>query len=54
MPPSRVSNSDIKFRNSEIEFQYRFRNPKLVNSDILETLIVIDCEIGIPIEKSNL
>ena len=30
----RVSNSDIKFRNSEIEFQYRFRNSKLVNSDI--------------------
>ena len=32
----RVSNSDIKFQNSEIEFQYRFRNSKSVNSDIFE------------------
>ena len=33
---TRVSNSDIKFRNSEIEFQYRFRNSKIVDSDIFE------------------
>ena len=32
----RVSNSDIKFRNSETEFQYRFRNSKVANSDIFE------------------
>ena len=33
---TRVSNSDIEFRNSEIEFQCRFRNSKVVNSDIFE------------------
>ena len=33
---TRVSNSDIEFRNSEIEFQYRFRNSKIVDSDIFE------------------
>ena len=31
---TRVSNSDIEFRNSEIEYQYRFRNSKVVDSDI--------------------
>ena len=34
----RASNSHIKFRNSEIEFQYRFRNLELVNSDISKSL----------------
>ena len=33
---NRVSNSDIEFRNSKIEFQYRFRNSKVVNSDIFK------------------
>ena len=33
---NRVSNSDIEFRNSEIEFQYRFRNSIVGNSGIFE------------------
>ena len=31
---TRASNSEIEFRNSVIEFQYRFRNSELVNSVI--------------------
>ena len=35
---SRASNSETEFRNSVIEFQYRFRNSELVNSVIFWAL----------------
>ena len=35
---TRASNSDIEFRNSKIECQYRFWNSRFVNSDISEGL----------------
>ena len=35
---ARASNSETEFRNSVIEFQYRFRNSELVNSVIFWAL----------------